>query len=487
MWITCVLLVSMVSGQAPWSGNMHPSIGFPPGCDLTVSNDCAPSYEALASAGALWPCPAGNASAVTCGAAGCVEGTGDNPLCDGLSESSPCCCPKKGCAAEPRFGTVIGVCKGASCACGSTKTRAPSCAPQNRSGQCDTKCTGASVPCCFGQDVTPLVPFYEEGTHAVINYLAAYEFDVAAGVWTLAADSSFNTDARFPACDLMQPYCGQANRSQAWLAPQPGGAVFWGLGYYAAGVRGVGGEAGAMFVMSTEDWWAGTWYMLNQLALDRGPGAAYPADKCPGGVNDNCWASGNSGEMDFLETPWNKPSSAALNYTQSYSTQNNQVGRCFVGGDDSGGFGSQNFLLTEASPVGGGVPAEPIVYVAVVDRIGNWVYRIPASRVGDVWPGLGRSAANATVQAAPSALVGSVNPGVTPYAMTFTPNCQASNYTAALQQNCIFNGQQGFCGNWMRGFADSGQPLFPNASCARDVRGGVAMPWCACMVGKGGC
>lgn len=31
------------------------------------------------------------------------------------------------------------------------------------------------------------------------------------------------------------------------------------------------------------------------------------------------------------------------------------------------------------------------------------------------------------------------------------------------------------------------QPLFPNASCARDVRGGVVMPWCKCMVGKGSC
>lgn len=29
--------------------------------------------------------------------------------------------------------------------------------------------------------------------------------------------------------------------------------------------------------------------------------------------------------MDFLESPWNKPDAARLNYTQSYSTQNNQV------------------------------------------------------------------------------------------------------------------------------------------------------------------
>ncbi len=37
-------------------------------------------------------------------------------------------------------------------------------------------------------------------------------------------ESSFNTDGRFPTFDLMQPYGGIANRSEAWLAPQPGGS-----------------------------------------------------------------------------------------------------------------------------------------------------------------------------------------------------------------------------------------------------------------------
>ena len=295
------LLLAAAAAQAPSSGNMHPQIGFPVGCDLEKTGSCAPTYVDLSSAGVLWPCPSGDASAATCGAAGCKTGTGENPLCDGLSASEPCCCPAAGCHAQPLFNTVIGVCKGTSCACGSTGTRANSCAPQNETGRCAADCTGPSVPCCFGVDVSPLVPFYAEGTHAKINYLAAYEFDTSASVWALASDSSFNTDGRKPACDLMQPYCGFADKAQAWLAPQPGGAVFWGLGYYAAGVKGVGNDKGAMFVMSTEDWWAGTWYMLNQLALDRGPGAAYPAAGCPGGINSNCWASGNSGEMDFLE------------------------------------------------------------------------------------------------------------------------------------------------------------------------------------------
>ena len=214
--------------------------------------------------------------------------------------------------------------------------------------------------------------------------------------------------------------------------------------------------------------------MLNQLTLDRGPGTAYPKSGCPGGINDNCWAGGNagetlrrsrlcvrinclrrecamsaaaplslySGEMDFLESPWNKPDAARLNYTQSYSTQNNQVGRCFTGGVNGGGFGSENYLLTEASPLAG-APSEPIIYVAIVDSVGNWVYRLPAARAAEIWPGLGRTAANATVQAAPNLRPDSVNPGLTAYAATFTSNCQATNRTAALAQNCAFNGQQG--------------------------------------------
>jgi hypothetical protein len=29
--------------------------------------------------------------------------------------------------------------------------------------------------------------------------------------------------------------------------------------------------------------------------------------------------------------------------------------------------------------------------------------------------------------------------------------------------------------------------LYPSSDCEKDVRGGVRMPWCACMVGRGGC
>lgn len=450
---TLALLLLALRAHAqgsPWTGNMHPSIGFPPGCNISQTGSCAPTYAALNASGALWPCPSGAPTNLTCGAAyACVPGEGDNPTCGALSPRAPCCCPRAGCSAAPLFNWVIGVCKGGSCACGAGGTQAPSCG----SGRCDAKCAGAPVPCCFGTDVSALMPAYAEGTHAKINYVAAYDFNDAAGRWEIAQDSSFNTDGSRGAYDLMQPYGGLAPE-QAWLAPQPGGSVFWSLGYYPAGVRGVGGRGGVMFVLSTEDWFWGTWYMLNTLTLERGPGVGYPRAGCSV-TNDNCWASGNAGEMDFLEAGWNNPQMAAEDFRPSFATQNNQVGRCFQGGVNGGGFGSSNYLLTEASPLKGS-PAEPIVYVAVVDSVGNFVYRIPAAQVGSIWPGLGRTTAAASLPAAPTRAPGSVNPGTTDFAATFASNCQARTYEDALAQECEFNGQQGFCVRWGRAAAGGG-------------------------------
>ena len=44
---------------SPWKGDMHPKIGFPDGCNLTIGGNCAPSYDDLDSAGVLWKCPTG--------------------------------------------------------------------------------------------------------------------------------------------------------------------------------------------------------------------------------------------------------------------------------------------------------------------------------------------------------------------------------------------------------------------------------------------
>jgi hypothetical protein len=81
---------------APWSGNMHPQNGFPPSCDISRPNSCAPSYADLLSARQLWPCPRGDATPDTCGGGGRCA-TGEGGLCSNLSSASPCCCPKVGC------------------------------------------------------------------------------------------------------------------------------------------------------------------------------------------------------------------------------------------------------------------------------------------------------------------------------------------------------------------------------------------------------
>ena len=127
----------------------------------------------------------------------------------------------------------------------------------------------------------------------------------------------------------------------------------------------------------------------------------------------------------------------------------------------------------------------PYVYVAVVDSVGNYLYRLPADEASSIWPGIGRRTVEARLPAAPVVTPRSVNPcaGDGDYCLVFTSNCQAANVSAARAQGCGFNGDQGFCGNTFRNFADTRQPLFPNASCVKDVRGGAEMPWCREMVG----
>ena len=156
---------SFAVAGSPWAGNMHPDIGFNTGCNATTLRDCAPSYANLRNAGALWPCPAGNngTTTPTCAAAsGCTQGSGENPLCPALSKDAPCCCAKRGCAVTPEFNQIIGVCRGDGCACGDSK--APSCG----GGHCDNACSGPIVPCCFGNDVTDLQPFYSHGSDAKV-------------------------------------------------------------------------------------------------------------------------------------------------------------------------------------------------------------------------------------------------------------------------------------------------------------------------------
>ncbi|EDQ84572.1 uncharacterized protein MONBRDRAFT_12712 [Monosiga brevicollis MX1] len=454
----------------------HPQLGFPTGCDLTKVNDCAPTYADLQANGSLWPCPTANSPAGTC-FEGCTTGN-DQGLCQNLSPSEPCCCPVAGCYVGPQFNQIIGVCKGEGCACGGAT--APGCAPQGDPLRCGTTstgatCTGPAVPCCFGNNVTDLEPYYQTGSQVVLNYMAAYAFDNASRTWRRQDDSSFNVDGSKPAFDLMKPY-GGLQPADAWLGPQPGGSVYWSLAYYNPGVPGVAGD-GLMFVLSTEQFWAATWYMLNQVTLDRGPAVGYPADQCPV-TNNNCWAGGNAGEMDFLEPAWQEPNNTRTQgYRRSFDTQFNQVGRCFNGGVNQGGFQSDNYVVTS-----GRDENRPYIYVALVDSVGNWLYRIPAENASTIWPGLNRTHAAATLQAAPTMRPQQVNPCVDGFCAVFTSNCQATNWSDAQAENCAFNPTQGMCGNWFQGYANTGQPLFPDDNCDRDVRNGKTMPWCKAMV-----
>ena len=92
--------------------------------------------------------------------------------------------------------------------------------------------------------------------------------------------------------------------------------------------------------------------------------------------------------------------------------------------------------------------AEPIVYVAVVDSVGNWLYRLPADQAEEIWPGIGRKAIAPTLQAAPTKRPAAANPCTEGYCLVFTSNCQATSVQEARAQGCPFNGDQGFCGNW---------------------------------------
>ena len=67
--------------------------------------------------------------------------------------------------------------------------------------------------------------------------------------------------------------------------------------------------------------------MLNQLTLDRGPKTRIP-DGCTY-TDDNCWAAGNAGEMDFLEPGMSKgqatDEAVTSEYRASWSTLNNRM------------------------------------------------------------------------------------------------------------------------------------------------------------------
>ena len=463
----CVELPFAVSNGCNWSGHM-PGPGKSAPCPYPVSGETCPStpsYAELQGAGKLWPCPSyTKTQGAQFYAANCTTGTGANPLC-AFNSASPafgCCCPRDGCWAPPQFNWIIGVCKGNTCG---------------------------------GYNSAPSTKQYKNaGSQLRVNYAAAYQWSSSSKAWVLAPDSSFNTNGSKPTFDTIKPD-GSLSESDAWMQPQPGGAADWSWGYYPAGVGGVG-PPGMLFVLSVESVWNVAWYMLNQVTLDKGPVSEYPNDKCQYG-GDNCWASGNSGEIDFLESAWTVDAGATDGYRRMFATQWNQVGRSFVGESGStcnadGGWFSNSeatnnyFLGTKPNQ------DEPYIFAAVVDRVGTFIYRIPSSQSSIYWPGLSRKTASCALGPRPSVRPPNSGPPCddrTPYCALFIPNCQADAWGGAsagnqggANQACKVNGNQGWCQNWWRRFDNTGQWVWPENGRPSVIQfqapaAPVRMPW----------
>lgn len=451
------------TGQMPGPGGSGP-------CPPPVSSDhtcpVTPSYQQMKDTGKLWSCPSYNRSTGSqFYSSSCTEGN-KNSLCDKLDPATPqfgCCCPRDGCWTPPNFNWILATCKGSGCGgYGSTY---------------DTR------------------KYKDAGSQLLVNYVASYQWNSTSKTWSMVRDSSFNTDGSRPSIDCTRGDGGLKPGAAPWMHPQPGGAAAWTWGYYPAGVKGVG-PPGAMFVLSVERVWNVAWYMLNQATLDRGPAVGYPNNQCPYG-NNNCWAAGNSGEIDFLESAWTVNAGSADEYRRLYSTQWNQIGRSFVGDmgstshADGGWFSdhqtTNNYFLGTKPNV-----TDPYIFVAVVDQVGTFIYRIPASRSDEIWPGLSRKTAACSLGARPTERPPNNGPPCddgNPFCALFLPNCQAdkwggqsAGHQGAANQGCKVNGQQGWCQNWWRLFDNTGQWLWPENGKRSSVQyqapaPPVKMPW----------
>lgn len=372
-----------------------------------------------------------------------------------------CCCPQPDskCNVQPRFNWILSVCQGRSC-----------------NGDWVNNADDLKTVKTYGSQLT-------------LNYVAAYNFDDADSRWKIVSDSSFNTDGSRGAYDCLQAY-GGLGPEEAWLTPVPGGAVQWATGFSPVGAEGVGPLAtrqtcpnlignskGMMFVISTERCFNMAWFMLNQANLDRGGGS-------PACDNlENCWGAANSSEIDFLESPFAANTSVELGYRRMYFNSFNQVGRSnpeqLFGTDRegappnanaNGGWGGNwetSAFVTGSDPATYPAP-DPFVYVAVVDSVGSWVYKIPGDQANTVWPGLTRTTALPELDAAPAVAPEQHQPNYDPtkYSVMFVPSCQATkwggpaqfdNPTGAYNQGCWVNGNQGFCQNWFQLLGDTGQ------------------------------
>ena len=406
-------------------------------CPSPMTSETCPVTPTYHNLGYLWPCPAATFATYY---GSCTPWSGSNHFCSFSTAQLGCCCPLNGCYTSPYFNWIIAACKGSGCG--------------NYAAKKQTQA------------------YKDAGTQLLVNYIATYQWNSATHNWMMLRDSSFNTDGSLPAFDAMLPN-GGLNKSSAWLKPQPGGAKDWTWGYYPAGVQGAG-PPGMMFVLSVEKVWNMAWYMLNQVTLDKGPAIPYPSAQCKYG-SDNCLNSGNAGIIGLLESPYMINAGAIDNYRRLYATQWKQVGRSFIGERGStchadGGWFDED--VTTNNYFLGTMPnaTNPYVFVAVVDRVGTFIYRIPAAQINQIWPGLSHTTAACSLVSRPTQRPPNNGPPCddsNPYCALFLPNCQAAAWGGALgyqgqtNQGCNVNTEQGWCENWWSLMDNTGQWLWP--------------------------
>lgn len=348
---------------------------------------------------------------------------------------------------QPRWNWVLGACMGTSCV-------------------------------AYGASNDATKRFKDMGSRAVVNYVAAYNFDKQDKLWKIARDSSFNTDASHDPYDLLKAYGGldptsADRRRQPWLLPQTHLAYNYQNGYAPNDAEGLGplatqlstpglsanGNSGAfMIVISMEDSFGHAFFTLNQNALVR-------LNTTNGW--DNCWSGANGGENEMMENPFSISNSGEQqSYSRTFPNNYNNQGRAYQRlehPDSAGVAGFTNTyqwsggLLTstpQAEP-----SATPFVFAFVFDGVGQWNYRIPASELQEgLWPGLYHKTASGVVDARParppSAPVNTCMSGKNDYCLSFMPFCPFLDAATAAKAGCSTSG---WCGNWLGLMTDTVQ------------------------------
>ena len=122
----------------------------------------------------------------------------------------------------------------------------------------------------------------------------------------------------------------------------------------------------------------------------------------------------------------------------------------------------------------------PFVFAAVVDKIGTFIYRIPAAQSDLIWPGLSRTTAACTLGPRPVQRPPNAGPPCddsNPYCALFIPNFQAgawgrasAGHQGGANQGCKVNGQQDGAStggaSWMTRDSGRGQRTAASAWCS---------------------